>query len=362
MKKLLTILVGGLLLASALLMSACDDTNADTDTAAATEAATEKATEAQTDATTEVATEVVTEKATEAATEAPAEVQTQAQTEALTEAQTEAGTEGPETVATLNGKTPAQVVAEILATYTDNYTAVNEMTMDMSMNQDGVSMDMSISETIFAKRQGYNLYNKEVMDGEVVTELWYVDGMLYTEDVDEEGNPVKVKMAMTPNELVGMGVAEFDDINMMPIPAAWLENGVFVKNGDKYLITVTADADMILASAEELNLSELGEEGTVRAMTINWSINADGTLDFAEYDIDMTMMGMDCRVYNKAKLSDADTTVVTLPEGADEYIEVAYPPVAEDETDVGGAVTEASTEATTDATEATTDATEAEVV
>ena len=325
MKKLLILLVGGILLVSVLIMSACDTSDTPTLTDRVEETVGDTAvTHSDADTHSSAVTEAFTEAFTEASEgDAPdtAEVTQEVATEPQTQAETE--TYAPEAVPTLNGKTPAEVVAEILATYTDNYTAVNELTMDMSMKQDGVSMDVSVSEIIYAKRHGYNLYNKELMDGEVVSEFWYVDGMIYTEDVDEEGNPIKIKMAMTPDELVGMGLAEFDDINMMPIPAAWLKDAEFIKSEGKYLIAVTADADMILASAEELNLSDLGEEGEVSAMTVTWSINPDGTLDYAEYDIDMTMMGMDCKVYNKAVLSDAGKTVVALPEDADTYVEVS---------------------------------------
>jgi len=320
MKKFLTLLACVLVLTTAVLMSACDDQGDTQDTTVATEAATEAVTEAATE-------EVTDAPATQApATEAPA-VETEApatQAPATEAPETEAATVAPEIVATLNGKTAAEMVAGISATYGKNYTAYNQLTMAITMNMEGMNMEMEMVEDIWVMMDGNNVYNKaEASDGEggkTVSELWYVDGVIYTEDYDEELNPIKVRIEMTPEQVTEYGFMDMDDELFMPTPAKWLENISFEKLEDMYIVSVKANAQQVKEHAELLELAELEAAGsTVKSMKQSYYFNADGSLAYAEYILDMDMNGADCLMTNKIVVTEVGTTQVNVPENADQY-------------------------------------------
>ncbi len=330
MKKFLTLLACVLVLTTAVLMSACDDQGDTQDTTAATEAATEAVTEAATEEVTDApATQAPATQAPETdapATDAPA-VETEApETEAPeTEAPaTEVATTAPEVVATLNGKTPAEMVAGLPAVYGKNYTASNKLTMAIKMNMEGMNMEMEMVEDIWVMMDGNNVYNKaEASDGEggkTVSELWYVDGVIYTEDYDDEFNPIKVRIEMTPEQVTEYGFLDLDDEIFMATPAAWLKNVSFEKVEDIYIVSVKANAQQVKEHAELLELAELEATGsTVKSMTQSYYFNADGSLAYAEYIVDMDMNGADCLMTNKIVVTEVGTTQVNAPANADQY-------------------------------------------
>ena len=64
-----------------------------------------------------------------------------------------------------------------------------------------MNMSIDMEENIIVKREGNNLYTKtegsDGMGGTTTTELWYVDGMIYTEEYDESLRPIKVRYEVT---------------------------------------------------------------------------------------------------------------------------------------------------------------------
>lgn len=290
MKKLLTTLLCGLLLTSALLMSACDSNDQPNDT--------------------DAATDVVTETPTEAPTEAPTEP-----------AETDA--DGNELFATLNEKTPLQLIESLEAYFGKNYGSLNELKMTMKMNMDGMNMSVDMEEEIIVKRNGNDAYTKtegsDGMGSTTVTELWYVDGMIYTEEYDESLNPVKVRYPVTPENVTEGGWMDLEDDVLMATPEAWLKDAKFAKIDDMYVVSVAADADMIKASAEELELDELSEGAEVSSLIQTYYFNADGSLAYVTYNIDMAMEGMACVMENKLTVTGVGKTEVKAPANADQY-------------------------------------------
>lgn len=287
MKKILTTLLCGLLLTSALFMSACNGTGEPQDT--------------------EAPTEVATEAPTEAPTEGP-----------------ETNADGNEIYPTLGGQTPAQLIAGLEAIFGTNYEAMNQMTFSMSMNIEGMNMSIDMEEEILVKRDGNNVYTKtegsDGTGGTTTTELWYVDGMIYTEEYDESLRPIKVCYEVSYDNVTEGGWFDMEDTVLMATPEAWLKDVTFVKIDDLYVVTISADKREIQRYADVLDLEDLGDGAEVSRLVQTYYFNADGSLAYVTYDIDMAMEGMECVVVNKCTVTGMGETEVKAPANASEYM------------------------------------------
>ena len=306
-KKLLILCMCGLWAVSAAALVACDSQKED---AKETEAAT-------------------VETSAEGATETVADETVETPTEALTEPSVETDAEGRELSKTLNGKTPYEAYAEMETLYKTNYEVAQEMTIVIDMNDGNTEMHVEMTEKTEYKYADGNVYAKtestELFGEATVTEIWYVDGKLYTEEYDEEFNPVKVVMAMTREDAelyYGLGVA---GDTLMPMPAIWLEDAAYTKTEDGlYLVSLNITAEMLAESGEDVwgNLS--GEGVELHSIVYSFCFNADGSLAYMAYTADMDMMGMACKATAMVVLSGAGTTKVTPPADADAYVEMEF--------------------------------------
>lgn len=309
-KKLLILCMCGLLAVSAAALVACDSEKDDL-------------TESE-EATVETSADTVAEGATETA-EAPTEVPT----EQATEAPVETDTEGREISKTLNGKTPYALYAEAETLYKTNYEVEQEMKITMNMNDGGSEMHIETTEKAWFKFAGGNVYAKTesyaLFEERAVMEMWYVDGKLYTEDLDENLELAKVVMTISPENAELYYGLELPGDTLMPMPEDWLKDTVFAKTEDGlYLVSLNITQEMLAAADEDVWGDLAGEGVTLNSMTYHACFRADGSLAYISYGADMDMMGMACIMEAKVVLSNAGTTQVTPPADADTYQEVKF--------------------------------------
>lgn len=309
-KKLLVLCMCGLLAVSAAALVACDSEKND-------------AKESE-EVTVETSADTVVEGDTETE-EAP----TEAPTEQVTEAPVETDAEGREISKTLNGKTPYAVYAEAESLYKTNYEVEQEMKITMDMSDGGSEMHIETTEKSWFKFAGGNVYTKVenagLFDEATVSEIWYVDGKLYTEDYDENFEPFKAVMTISPENAELYYGLELPGDTLMPMPEDWLKDAVFAKTEDGlYLVSLNITQDMLAATDEDVWGELAGEGVTMNSMTYHVCFRADGSLAYISYDADMNMMGMACTMTAKVVLSNVGTTQVAPPADADAYQEVEF--------------------------------------
>lgn len=239
----------------------------------------------------------------------------------------------------LEDKTPFEVYSSFntkLEATADNCTVTTSSVVNTTMTVLGQNVDAVTDISLLTKTNGNNMYAKTTsvtvasgVNAENVTEIWYVDGVLYKNDGSQ-----KVKVAVTEEqarELVYGDAAS--ESTVMDIPESWFEGVCFEKQADgNFIMKINMSGDRMEEAIDRLGLAaEVGLE--ISDIKYEYKLDKYGMILGCEAKYTMEMddnsgsslysgsaEGTMSTVYSDM----GNTEEITAPADADSYIEVAF--------------------------------------
>ena len=221
--------------------------------------------------------------------------------------------DGSGAIETLNGKTPEQLYQAAL----DKVAGLTNYTMVATQVISGGGM--TINQTVSAKMDGIDVYVKTVndMNSSGNMECWYVDEMFYT-----IASGVKAKAAISYDKFTSEYMPEgaTGEGALMNIPASWFVDTSFHQDGDLYYIEFIVSGEEYLQYFESTSLGAYVQG--VDDISYKVYFDKDGNLGDVVTELDMVSEGVEFHIVSTSTFSDINSTVITLPENTDSFIDV----------------------------------------
>lgn len=242
---------------------------------------------------------------------------------------------------TLNDKTPQQTYEAIMTqieSQKTNFTSTIDYKIVIDMSYDGEKASVEMNMNTLTKMDGNDFLSSSNVEGgelfgTMAQNVAYVDGVAYI-DVTATGDfgmtPLaklgKVKYTASIEQICSLANIEQDEM-FNPIydfaDTAFEDVKFYVGEDDSYFQLLLTGDDAAAYFEKIFGTMNIAAGITIPQIEYNFMLDKDGNFDYAKigFELDMEVEGVSMKYEFDGiiRFTDVGTTVVTAPEGGEEY-------------------------------------------